>query len=300
MRLAALIPSIPAELVSYLDKCGIRTDTDLLFKPVIEVYRQLPPGFITLHDLEKAVARVAELASAPGISGADMLSLEKEVHDRAPILLSGVESIDNLLGGFGGRRVVEISGDRQSGKTALALNIVIRYLAEFSDAKVLWIDTTGDFSVEQAAHLLESFQTEAASTALERLQISLAFDIETAYNVLGELQFPMNLYAPTADLRTDPFVFDLGKQLFRAFITLPYLCPPEVINNTTFTNPSNLQSTNVSGARKPALGPSFTFLTDATLWLAKPREHMAQDHDHDLGYTVRSAEVLRSKTTEAI
>ncbi|KAG5635921.1 hypothetical protein H0H81_009662 [Sphagnurus paluster] len=160
MRLAALVPSISAELVSSLDQCGIRTDTDLVLKPAIEIYRQLPPKTITLYDLEQAVARVTELASAPGISGSDMLIIETEKQNRAPFLSSGIETLDRLLDGFGGCRVVQISGDKQSGKTTLVLNIVLRHLAEFSDGNIVWIDTTGDFSAEQAANILDLFTSE--------------------------------------------------------------------------------------------------------------------------------------------
>ncbi|KAF8072080.1 P-loop containing nucleoside triphosphate hydrolase protein [Lyophyllum atratum] len=315
MRLAALVPSLPTELVSCLDRNGIRTDTDLLFRPTAEVYRLLPHGTIALSDLEETISRVRELASAPGISGADMLKLELQADSRAPVLSSGVEGLDQLLGGFGQRRVIEISGDKQSGKTTLALNVVLRHLAEFATGNVVWIDTTGDFSVEQATLVLGSFHTEAASSALERLQISLAFDIDAAYNVLEELQSSLTLSA-SPETRLSCIVIDAITPLLSPLLSAvsaqghstmtsftrqlrtfaqSHSCSILVINNSTFVNPSNPHATNASAARKPALGPSFTFMSDATLWLAQPVEHRMQDRE--TVYTIRSAEVLRSKTT---
>ncbi|KAG6879679.1 hypothetical protein C0992_012977 [Termitomyces sp. T32_za158] len=173
MRLAALVPSLSAELVSSLGKCGVRTDADLLFRPLVDIYRQLAPeSGISLLDIERAVELTAKLASAPGIAGDELLAQEIQAQERAPVLLSGVVGLDNLLGGFGGCRVIEITGDRQSGKTVragvlslgciiekyqtLALNVILRHLSEFPQAHAVWVDTTGDFSVENCAQVLET------------------------------------------------------------------------------------------------------------------------------------------------
>lgn len=117
MRLSALVPSIPADFVASLNECGIRTDADLLFSPVLEIYRRLPSGSPGLYELEQLVARVADLASAPGISAADMLAQETETQTKSASLYTGVSELDALLDGFGGRRILEISGDTKSGKT---------------------------------------------------------------------------------------------------------------------------------------------------------------------------------------
>ena len=122
MRLAAFVPSIPANLVASLEQCGIRTDTDLLFSaPVFDIFRSLPAGTVTLRDLAKYVDAVAEKVSAPGISAAKLLDLEIQAQKNVSSLQSGVPELDELLGGFGGRRVIEISGDKQSGKSVSSL-----------------------------------------------------------------------------------------------------------------------------------------------------------------------------------
>jgi RAD51-like protein 3 len=71
----------------------------------------------------------------------------------------------------------------------------------------------------------------------------------------------------------------------------------QVINNTTSSYPSDPQSVFNSTIRKPALGPSFTALTDVTLWLSQYNatggEPMSNCDDSN---TIHVAEVLRSRT----
>lgn len=79
-------------------------------------------------------------------------------------------------------------------------------------------------------------------------------------------------------------------ELFRLYI--------KVINNTTFCKPNNPNSAFESTVRKPSLGPSFPFMTDATLWLSKYEHHIeGGGNDDDSGYTAHIAEVFRSKNT---
>jgi RAD51-like protein 3 len=118
MRLVTLVPTVlSSDLAVLLGKCGIRTDTDLLFSSTIEIYRQLPINSISLAGLEELRARVAEVASATGYSGLELLQQQDAVRGKFVSLSSGVAEIDDLLGGFGGCRVLEISGNVQSGKT---------------------------------------------------------------------------------------------------------------------------------------------------------------------------------------
>lgn len=62
----------------------------------------------------------------------------------------------------------------------------------------------------------------------------------------------------------------------------------QVVNTSTKCTPHNPDSVFASTDRKPALGPSFTFLTDTTLWLAK--RGSAED-----GSATHVAEVFRSR-----
>jgi RAD51-like protein 3 len=74
----------------------------------------------------------------------------------------------------------------------------------------------------------------------------------------------------------------------------PFLLSPrlKVINNATNATPNNPQSLFSTTTKKPALGPSFAFQSDATLWLARAPELDLED-----GTVVNVAEVLRSRIT---
>jgi RAD51-like protein 3 len=184
MRLAACVPSIPGELVACLEKCGIRTDADLLFSsPVLDIFRRLPSGTVSLQDLTKYAEIVAELTSAPGISGPDLLRQQRQAQESALDFSSGISELDAIVSGFRGGRVYEISGDKQSGKSvssltsyssskaeptrqALVLHVVLRHLAQHSQSSVFWMDTTGEFSADRAVDILSSYNSEVTRGAL--------------------------------------------------------------------------------------------------------------------------------------
>ena len=119
MRLSNLIPSIPADLVTCLGAIDIRTESDLLFSaPTFDIFKRLPRGTISLQKLIDYTDIVAELCAAPAISGYDLLSLENELQRNAMELTSGIQELDDFLVGLSGGRVIEISGDRGTGKSA--------------------------------------------------------------------------------------------------------------------------------------------------------------------------------------
>jgi len=129
MHLESLVPSIPAELVAALNSsCGIRTDTDILFfGSSLDIMKRLPFGTVTLSDLEKFTQLIAERASASRCRGDEILveiSGRNERHFQAGC---GVKELDDIMGGFGGSRVIEISGDKGSGKTVRFLVLCPHY-----------------------------------------------------------------------------------------------------------------------------------------------------------------------------
>ncbi|KIJ66711.1 hypothetical protein HYDPIDRAFT_26138 [Hydnomerulius pinastri MD-312] len=314
MRLHSLIPTIPPEVVSALEACGIRTDTDLLFSgTAIKILQRLPNGVVCLADLEKYIVLVAESVSAPGTRGDEECAKEppKGSQNLALELTSGVNELDELVGGFGNSRVFEVSGEKGSGKTALALQIALRLLATHSEASVLWIDTTGDFSVERTAYVAQRLEGEASATVLERLQVSLVLNIETAHDVLEDLRTSL---AAGSEPKVRLIIIDAitpllapslsavsshGHAMMTTFmqhlrvLAQTYSLTFLIINGTSASAPYNPQSAFSSTTRKPALGPSFTFLTDCTLWLAKH-----EDRDKaEAGSTKHVVEVFRSRTT---
>ncbi|KIK25530.1 hypothetical protein PISMIDRAFT_96475 [Pisolithus microcarpus 441] len=193
MRLRTLVPTIPADLVSAFESCGIKTDTDLLFfdGSNLELLAKLPRGLVSCAgELEKYVSLVAGRASAPGIRGDEELevALRKQRENAFLELSSGVGELDELVGGFGGGRVFEISGEQESGKTAFALQISLRLLIAHPDTSVLWVDTCGDFSVGRTARVASELGAENVSDVLERLQVALALSIEDAQALVSDLR----------------------------------------------------------------------------------------------------------------
>lgn len=65
----------------------------------------------------------------------------------------------------------------------------------------------------------------------------------------------------------------------------------QAINTSTIATPQNRDLKFSWTDRKPALGPSFTFLTDTTIWLSK---YNKEDQDQDASLHI--AEVLRSRS----
>ncbi|KAG8213242.1 hypothetical protein J3R82DRAFT_11710, partial [Butyriboletus roseoflavus] len=190
MRLHSLIPTIPSDFVNVLEACGIRTDTDILFSGTpIDILQRLPPGVVSLADLKTYIGLVAESTSARGIRGDELYTEElQRRRDHDTDITCGVAELDTLVSGFGNGRVFEISGDRGSGKTSLVLQIALRLLTTCRDVSVLWMDTTGGFSAERTSEIAQQLDGEGSSTVLERLQVSLVLNIETAHALLEDIE----------------------------------------------------------------------------------------------------------------
>ncbi|RPD59693.1 P-loop containing nucleoside triphosphate hydrolase protein [Lentinus tigrinus ALCF2SS1-6] len=336
MRIQQLVPPLSADLAQALQEIGIKTDTDLLLAhDPLTIFAKLPAGHgVSLRQFRDALAQVAELASAPVAYGDKLFEQEMKRQEDIYVedMLLGVPEVDALLGGFNPPRVIELSGDAGSGKTALALQVALRHLTRTANSSVLWIDTGGEFSPERVALLVEKLEGPYSTTALERLQVSLAFDIEAAHEVLeavrqalsaaadsdaaGEVYDSASASPVTRCIVVDSITSLLGPMLsatssqghaimttfmrqLRAFadsFSLTIL----VINTSTKVGPRNTYVANPEAVfetgRKPGLGPSFTFMTDTTLWLTR-RSRDEQEGDADS--TVHTAEVFRSRITRS-
>ncbi|KAF8121781.1 P-loop containing nucleoside triphosphate hydrolase protein [Boletus edulis] len=317
MRLQSLIPTIPDDLVAALEACGIRTDADLLFSGTpVDIIQRLTPGVVSLADLKTYIGLVAESASAPGIRG-DALYTE-EIQRRRDYNLDitcGVDELDALVNGFDGGRVFEISGDRGSGKTLLVSQIALRLLAAYKEASVLWMDTTGDFSVERTSQMAQQLDGENSSAVLERLQVSLVLNIDTARALLEDVESSLTTNA-LRDPRVRLVIIDsitsllapslsavssYGHAIMTTFMqhlrnmARSYYLTFLVVNNTSGSLPHNRMSVFSSTVRKPALGPSFTFLTDCTIWLARHEDTT----NAEAGSSIHVAEIFKSRPTRS-
>ncbi|KAH9481595.1 DNA repair protein RAD51-like protein 4 [Psilocybe cubensis] len=216
MRLASLVPFIPADLVASLEAHGIRTEFDLLFSAsTFDIYKRLPANTVTFQELIDYTSLVAEHCAAPGISGQEIFRLEKLASSEYSELQSGCASLDALLHGLGGRKVLEISGDKGTGKSVrsqetLALSLLLHHVKCSPANKAVWIDTTGEFSLEKATQLINAFQMPP--TTLERVEVSLAFDIDGARALFEEI----NLRAEIKFLVIDTITPLLGPLLSAA------------------------------------------------------------------------------------
>ncbi|KAI0697970.1 P-loop containing nucleoside triphosphate hydrolase protein [Cytidiella melzeri] len=319
MRLVTLVPALPERLVAALENCGIRTDTDLLFNSgtAMQIYEKLPPEIVTLAQLERYISDVAGLASAPILDGVDVLNQEEQCRAAFVPFSTGVPQLDELINGRNGPKVLEVSGDHGTGKTLLALQVVMRQLSTHADHAALWIDTTGDFSVDRI-HLISAAYDKmpSAHSAAERLQLSLAFDVNTVQEVLESLRTSYSLSGST---KIRCLVIDSITTLFRPVLSVvssqghammasfmqqlrsfaeAYSLIILVLNSTSSAAPQNPNSAFVTTTRKPALGPSFTCMTDATLWLSKATGISAvEPHGDGESNNIYAAEILRSKYT---
>ncbi|KAI0326484.1 P-loop containing nucleoside triphosphate hydrolase protein [Cubamyces sp. BRFM 1775] len=324
-RLQQFSPPLPIELVNALNDIGVKTDTDLLlFDDPSNIFRRLPPELgVSLLDFRRAVESVVELAAAPSTYGDKLLEKEERRNEDIFVddMLVGVPELDALLGGFNPPIVIEVSGDKGSGKTALALQLVLRHLARTSDSSVLWIDSSGEFSPERVSLVLAQIPGEYSATVLERLQVSLVFDIEAAHEVLETLRQVMSMRGAESHLEspvTRCIVIDTitpllgpllsatssqGHAIMTTFMRQLHAFADSfsltiiVINSSTNILPRNPEAV-FETTRKPALGPSFTFMTDATLWLSR-RDADNSSNEADYESTLHVAEVFRSRISRS-
>ncbi|KAF4598443.1 hypothetical protein EYR38_006845 [Pleurotus pulmonarius] len=274
MKLTSSKLRLPAPLLTALEQKGYRTSADLLFGASAEdIFRQLPSNTIGFNEFQGCLARVLEASSAEGSDAGSLLRDEATTMAKC-CLDTGVDDLDELLAGLGGT-VIEISGDIGSGKSMLATHIALRHLTSDPDAQLLWVDTTGNFLVDQVAELLTRHSGQGVATALERLHLSLAFDLDSAYQVLPSVHHPSCIVIDSITPLLGPTLSAVSAQghaLMVGFmrhlraIAQSSNASVLVINNST-SNGNNQHNPNavLPTTRKPALGPSFPFLTDATL-----------------------------------
>lgn len=161
MRLRLLVPTLgehfadAASIVQAFESAGFRTSYDLLFGDPPEVlFSKLPDGTISYSDLQDLLSQVASATAAHGLAGDVVLEEEQNVKSAHFGGETGVLELDEMAAGaFGAYGVTEVSG---SAASRLVLWIVVRHLAQCGESSALWIDTSYDFSVDQAVLALQS------------------------------------------------------------------------------------------------------------------------------------------------
>lgn len=188
----------------------------------------------------------------------------------------------------------------------LALNTALAYLEHEPTLLVYWVDTVGSYSPEQALSILgKRLITRSRQhglspeSILTRLRVSLAFEIESAYSVLYEI------INEDSDRCSGLIVIDSITSLFssllssvtaqgHALMTNFMRSLQDVASNyglivLVLNKPASVQPPHSSPSvftatkLKPALGPTFSFLTDTTLWLSRASDVLNVQANKDRG-----------------
>ncbi|KXN91628.1 hypothetical protein AN958_12480 [Leucoagaricus sp. SymC.cos] len=283
MRLSA-ITELPLEMITTLEEQGIKTDADFLSVPLVDVLLKLPPGKTTLGQLNDYRELVSRASSAPGIPAEQLMGRLPETtstkHDIkwSPSLLP----VSGALTPFSGR-VIEIAGHGNSRKSEFVLNIVLLHVSSNARMTAYWVDTIGEISTGQASNIVSGFSEDGGMACLERMRWSLVMEAEHIYDVLDEavtfdgvgylvIDKITTLLGPllaTSSSQGHVWMTELMHHLRVIAQTHSITILVRCLIRCTF----RLTHVFFVGMFKiPALGPTFTFLTDATLWSAYESE----------------------------
>ncbi|XP_006459252.1 hypothetical protein AGABI2DRAFT_66758 [Agaricus bisporus var. bisporus H97] len=288
MRLGA-IPELPNAIAKSLEEHGIKTDAIFLSMAPLDILRKLPLGSISLGEINRCKEIVARVSAAPGQSASSLLKSVPQkpssMNVELPLSLEPVQSYFSPHTD----KVVELSGDRNSRKSEFFLNIVLRYLTTNARSIVHWVDTTGDFSTTKASNILKQFGLDKENNCLERIHVSLALEVEQLYDILDGLATSLEVRCPNGISATGYLVVDNVTALYGPLLSvassqghalmvdlmrrLRIISQTHLITVIVCLSANYIYETVTTSLvhRKPALGPSFTFLTDATLWMSDPR-----------------------------
>ena len=119
MLLRNIFTPLPRHVLDALEDCGIKTDEDLIFGDVIEIWQKISDDTVTLQDIEDARVAVATQQAAPMVRGDELLRQQADQQElrEENAISCGIIDIDELIRGFSKYRLVEVSGDKGSGKT---------------------------------------------------------------------------------------------------------------------------------------------------------------------------------------
>ncbi|CEL55478.1 DNA repair protein RAD51 homolog 4 OS=Mus musculus GN=Rad51d PE=2 SV=1 [Rhizoctonia solani AG-1 IB] len=298
MRIRTIHKDVPLlvskpHILPALEIAGIKTTHDVLFTPLPELLSRLSTAQdILTTDIIQLQDEIAAACAVPGVRGDELLEKEASaIGIMKPYTFTalGVEAVDDLLGEtLYGPYVVEISGTAGSGKSTIAMQVALRRLSHEIEATALWIDCSGDFSGERAERICQNLRLDQATTmsVLSRVQVILSFEIEEFQNALDNIEGSL-AETPEASLRyivIDPITPLLAGQITGsssqghatmtnvmrqlARIAEDHKLTVLVLNKTASSPTRNPLSAFSKTTAKPALGPTFTFLSHATVWLS--------------------------------
>ncbi|KAG8931195.1 hypothetical protein FRC02_003091 [Tulasnella sp. 418] len=318
------------DIIRELSNAGFKTSADLLFADSpANTYNKLPQGLMTYSAFLHLLDCLTAFASAQIFSSSDVYEHETAVEAARFGGETGMRQLDQLFSGVSGiYGVIELSG---GVSTVIALTILLRHLTLNPEHSSRWIDCNSDFFVDKAALILDKMEGPGKDTALERLRVHICNDdvkdlnnalfhlgsqldrtwedsarpCRTRFLVVGSMN---SFFSPSLSTLSSQGHADLTAFMHQlSSFAQNYKLTVFVLNNTVASTPRNPLSAFVSAVTKPGLGPTFTYLTDTTIFINNA-EKVFGEHDETLtrlrkremeGITVYVAEILRSRHTMA-
>ncbi|KAJ9115635.1 hypothetical protein QFC20_000962 [Naganishia adeliensis] len=337
MRLNRLAQRLPqpaplnlVKLLAILENGGVKSTDQIVFTERAGIFGLIfsetgdtsnHDAPISTRDFDTAYEMLYEqcliVESAPAINGADLLTAEEEKARDLHWDGTGLEGLDEVLHGFEGRGIVEMTGKAGVGKTLLSLHVVLRHLSLNPSVTCTWIDTRASFSPARAQQVLQALSVSQEDSVLDRLNIVDCFDIEALRSVLREIDTSLafNAMADRSDDTDlgDDMTFDDGAMVsgrVRIIVidTLTNILAPilagsvtqgqaeihalmeglqdmvrryDLLAIITQTPVSSLPTFPLSAFStttvKPPLGASFTYLSDISLLIQKSTDVFVMD-----------------------
>ncbi|KAI5454627.1 hypothetical protein NCC49_003520 [Naganishia albida] len=207
MRLNKLAQRLPQpvapeliNLLVILEKGGIKSTDQIVFTDKTNILRLTSHASsdgsnqhaaISVGDFSTAYDTLYEhcllVESAPVVSGDELLLSEEEKARDLHWDGTGLEGLDEVLHGFEGRGIVEMTGKTGVGKTLLSLHVVLRHLSLDPSVTCTWIDTRASFSPARAQQVLQALSVSDEEGVLDRLNIVDCFDIDALRTILREI-----------------------------------------------------------------------------------------------------------------
>ncbi|CAG8586536.1 12126_t:CDS:10 [Ambispora leptoticha] len=291
---------------------GIRCERDLLLTPNENILSNRN-FYATTRDLELFRKFVQDKFKAVPQTGLDLLQQRNCVP-----LSTGCEKIDNLLsGGIYPGEITEISGPSGTGKTQMAFFTAITTV--ISSNTVLYIDTLNGFSSDRVVSLFLGSDRFASARdegidwikVLECIRVVKCFDVYSVMEVIEAIGYNNNDHDKQEENIKSEFyqnlkliVIDsisavlssllssstsqghsLMVSLMRMLLTLAKKRNIGIllINTSVHAYPNNQASAFASTITKPALGMTWTYLTNVQLYITDCPEELHETIGNNVG-----------------
>ncbi|PVF99532.1 P-loop containing nucleoside triphosphate hydrolase protein [Serendipita vermifera] len=300
MRLRTLIPTLPfrfeheIELIEALSILGIVNAQDFLLHYLTsDLFQRLPEGVVEKILLKKLYEYISSVLMSDATRGDVQYARERSLATKlGDPPNTGITQVD-LKVRLPHCGIVEVAGLSGTGKTFLVMNIIIKYLLQYESALAMWFDPLGNFSPERGsgiAHRLVETFPEGYADPLTRLQVSAATDLAATYDVLEKMEAQLKETGYGVE-RVKLVVFDpvtpllgpnlsatssKGHALMASFmrhlssLAKQYGLLIFLINTATRVRvpPPEAGEPVPKPAYKPSLGPSFSHMTDMSLFMS--------------------------------